>query len=45
MSAYIVVADSPFVAVSDESGAFTIHGVPAGTYTVTVWHEALGEHT
>lgn len=45
MSAYIVVADSPFVAVTDENGSFSIDGVPAGSYTVTVWHESFGEQT
>lgn len=45
MSAYVVVADSPFVAVTDENGAFSIDGVPPGSYTVTVWHESFGEQT
>ncbi len=44
MSAYIVVADGPFAVVGDD-GRFTIQNVPAGTYTVTAWHEKLGEKT
>lgn len=43
MSARIVVADSPFVAVTDSNGAFSIEGVPPGTYSVSIWHESLGE--
>jgi plastocyanin len=39
MSGWIVVHDSPYFAVSDESGAFEIRGIPPGTYRVTVWHE------
>ena len=45
MSAWIVVTDSSFVAVTDENGAFSITGVPPGTYQMTVWHEQLGEQT
>ena len=44
MSAWIVVADAPF-AVSGPDGAFTVPEVPAGTWTVHAWHEALGERT
>ncbi len=42
MSAYVVVTDSKFHAVSDDTGAFTLEGVPAGTYTLRAWHESLG---
>ncbi len=45
MSARIVVTDHPFVAVTDENGAFSIAAVPPGTYQMTVWHEQLGEQT
>jgi plastocyanin len=44
MGAFIVVVDGP-AAVSGSDGAFEIKGVPAGTYTVTAWHEKLGEKT
>jgi hypothetical protein len=44
MAAWVLVADSP-AAVSGADGAFAIGGVPAGTYTVTAWHERLGERT
>ncbi|MDG2384589.1 MAG: hypothetical protein P8N76_23170 [Pirellulaceae bacterium] len=43
MTAYIFVMDHPFFAVSDESGKFEFSGLPAGSYTVAAWHEALGE--
>jgi len=42
MKAYIGVVDHPFFAVSDETGAFVIKGLPAGTYVLEAWHEALG---
>ncbi|MFQ5752930.1 MAG: carboxypeptidase-like regulatory domain-containing protein, partial [bacterium] len=32
----------PYYAVTDESGGFTITNVPAGTYKIQAWHEALG---
>lgn len=42
MSAFVVVADAPF-GVSGEDGTFVVPDVPAGTWTVTAWHEKLGE--
>ncbi len=42
MSAAIVVTDSPYFAVSDERGSFSIDELPAGNYEVEVWHERLG---
>lgn len=42
MKAYVQVDRHPFHAVSDASGRFTIHNVPTGSYTLEVWHEALG---
>jgi len=45
MSAWFVVADSPYVVVSDASGNFKISDVPDGTYQVEIWHEALGKET
>ncbi len=39
MSAYILVFDHPFFAVSDTSGRYAIHDVPAGTYALNVWSE------
>jgi Carboxypeptidase regulatory-like domain len=41
MFAWLVVHDSPYVAVTDERGAFRISDVPTGTYSVTLWHEGF----
>jgi len=42
MSGYIGVANSGFYAVTDNTGAFKISGVPAGKYQIVAWHEAYG---
>jgi plastocyanin len=39
MSAWMIVHDSPYFAVTDDRGVFKIDGVPPGTYKVTMWHE------
>jgi len=36
---YIAVFESPYYAVTDESGAFRIDSVPPGKYRLLVWHE------
>ena len=41
MGAFVGVLDHPFFAVTDDAGNFEIKGLPAGTYTVTAWHERL----
>jgi hypothetical protein len=41
MSAWLIVHDSPYVAVTDERGAYRIDGVPPGTYRVSMWHEGF----
>jgi hypothetical protein len=45
MAAYAGVFPHPFWAVTDENGAFSIQGLPAGSYTIEVWHEKLGTKT
>ena len=45
MSAFIVVLENPYFAVTGPDGKFTINNVPAGTYTVNYWHEKLGQQT
>lgn len=42
MSTYIVVAPHSFHATSNTDGSFVIRNVPAGTYTLRIWHERLG---
>ena len=42
MKAWIIVADHPYHAISDQEGSFQISGIPPGTYTVQFWHETLG---
>jgi len=43
MAAYVMAVDSPYFARADESGAFTIAGVPAGTYTYHAWRPGAAE--
>jgi plastocyanin len=38
MAAYVMVVDTPYFAVSDASGRFTIASVPAGTYPYHAWY-------
>ena len=42
MKAYVGVTTNPFFAVSDETGSFTIKGLPPGTYKIAAWHERYG---
>ena len=42
MQSYLAVMTHPFFAVTEADGAFTLDGLPNGTYTVTAWHEHLG---
>jgi hypothetical protein len=41
MHGWFVVVKGPY-ATTDESGSYTIHGVPPGSYTVTAWQEDYG---
>jgi len=45
MSAYVVVTDTSFYALTDAFGNFAIEGVPAGNYRLEVWHEWAGEQS
>lgn len=42
MRSWVVVAEHPFYAVTDQAGAFRIHNVPPGKYRLRMWQEALG---
>lgn len=43
MSGWWYVAETPYAVLTGDDGGFSIAGVPAGTYTVKIWHETLGE--
>jgi plastocyanin len=45
MSAYVVVVETPYFAVTDAEGTYTISGVPDHTYKLSVWHERLKKQT
>ena len=45
MSGWLVSTANPYFAVTDNSGSFKLTDVPAGAYTVEVWHEKLGKST
>jgi plastocyanin len=41
MSAYVFVANHPYVALTNENGEFVIEGIPVGTYRIKMWHEGV----
>lgn len=43
MNSWIYVTDTPFAAISEVDGSFTIDGLPPGKYKLDVWHEKLGK--
>jgi len=45
MHGWLVATENPYFAVTDKSGTFKLDNVPAGSYTVEVWHEKLGKST
>ncbi len=44
MSAYVMVTDTPYYAVTDANGNFTLEGVPPGKYELEVWQEWIGKY-
>jgi hypothetical protein len=42
MQAWLVVRDSPYMAVTDKDGHFEMANLPAGDWTFQFWHEGLG---
>lgn len=42
MRAWVVVADHPFYALTNEAGEFTLPSVPPGKYTLQIWQETIG---
>jgi plastocyanin len=45
MNAYVGVLTHPYFAITDNTGGFTLKGLPPGTYTIEAWHEKLGTQT
>jgi plastocyanin len=45
MRGWVVVADHPFYALTNETGEFSLPGVPPGKYTLQIWQESLGTTT
>lgn len=41
MAGWLYVHDSPYVATTDERGAYRIDGIPPRTWKVTMWHEGF----
>ncbi len=42
MHAWVVVAEHPFYAITNDQGEFVLNNIPPGTYTLRVWQESLG---
>jgi hypothetical protein len=45
MHAWIGVVPHPYFTVTGQDGSFAWKNVPPGDYTITVWHEKLGQQT
>jgi plastocyanin len=43
MNGWLFSAANPYFSVTDRNGSFKLTDVPAGTYTLTVWHDTLGK--
>jgi len=43
MRTYIGVLNHPYFAVTGTDGAFELKNLPAGDYSLAIWHENLGE--
>ena len=44
MTAWVIVTDNQYAALSEHDGRFTIADVPAGTYEIAVWSEKLKQN-
>jgi len=45
MRTWVVVAEHPFYAVTNDQGEFVLDNVPPGKYTLQIWQESLGTVT
>ena len=45
MSAYVIVVETPYFAVTAKDGSYTIKNVPLGNYVLKTWHERLKSQT
>ncbi len=43
MNSWLIVTDTPYMAVSDEDGSFSVGDLEPGEYSVEWWHETLGK--
>lgn len=41
MLAYIYVADTPYVGITDKNGQIVFQATATGTYSITLWHERM----
>lgn len=41
----VLVVDSPYFAVTDDDGVFSIQGTPSGTHKLNIWHIYGGRNT
>lgn len=45
MEGWVVAANHPYHAITDENGFFRLENVPPGSYELEFWHETLGKRS
>jgi plastocyanin len=45
MTAFVIAVKTPYFSQAGTDGRFTVDKVPAGKYTIHVWHDRAGEQT